>query len=156
MPDSPYRTRNFFADHWLLLANGVFTLLLVLIILAPYLSSAGSKLSGLIYYLFKPTCHQEPARSYFIFGKQLPVCARCTGIYVGMFIGGILFAIFRKKVRKPLPLIAFIILILPLWIDGLGQTFKFWNTGNLFRTLTGLVCSIAVVFFVYPYIDERV
>ena len=28
-------------------------------------------------------CHQRAERSFFIDGRQLPVCARCTGLYAG-------------------------------------------------------------------------
>ena len=28
-------------------------------------------------------CHQRPERSFFFHGQQLPVCARCTGLYAG-------------------------------------------------------------------------
>ena len=28
-------------------------------------------------------CHQRAERSFFIAGTQLPVCARCTGLYAG-------------------------------------------------------------------------
>jgi predicted membrane protein DUF2085 len=27
-------------------------------------------------------CHQRPERSFFLFGIQMPVCARCLGLYV--------------------------------------------------------------------------
>src|SRR5262249_31790615 len=28
-------------------------------------------------------CHQRPERSFFLWSHQMPVCARCTGIYLG-------------------------------------------------------------------------
>jgi uncharacterized membrane protein len=31
-------------------------------------------------------CHQRPERSFFRHGQQLPVCARCTGLYIGAAI----------------------------------------------------------------------
>ena len=32
-------------------------------------------------------CHQIPERSFFWAGQQLPVCARCTGLYVSAALG---------------------------------------------------------------------
>ena len=32
-------------------------------------------------------CHQLPDRSFFLYGRQLPVCARCTGLYLGGLAG---------------------------------------------------------------------
>src|SRR5918994_6016912 len=32
-------------------------------------------------------CHQLPDRSFFIDGRQLPVCARCTGLYISGAVG---------------------------------------------------------------------
>lgn len=31
-------------------------------------------------------CHCLPERSFFIKGKQFPICSRCTGILVGIFL----------------------------------------------------------------------
>jgi uncharacterized membrane protein len=42
-----------------------------------YLASAS------IYYAGSIVCHQRPERSFHLWGVQLSVCARCTGIYVG-------------------------------------------------------------------------
>ena len=32
-------------------------------------------------------CHQRPERSFFVDGHQLPVCARCTGLYLSGALG---------------------------------------------------------------------
>lgn len=42
-------------------------------------------------------CHQMPERSFFYKGKQFPVCARCTGVFIGHLMAVILF-IMKKPV----------------------------------------------------------
>jgi uncharacterized membrane protein len=38
-------------------------------------------------------CHQRPERSFFFGGHQLPVCARCTGLYIGAALGAAIAAL---------------------------------------------------------------
>lgn len=40
-----------------------------------------------LYAAGSVVCHQLPDRSFFIDGRQLPVCARCTGLYLGGLAG---------------------------------------------------------------------
>lgn len=42
---------------------------------------------AIIFAIGGAICHQKPDRSFFIDGHQLPVCARCTGLYVSAAIG---------------------------------------------------------------------
>jgi uncharacterized membrane protein len=69
-----------------------------LILLAPWLGSAASLppgatyLSAAVYWLGALVCHQRPARSFHLAGAQLPVCARCTGLYVSGALGAVLAA----------------------------------------------------------------
>ena len=37
-------------------------------------------------------CHQQPSRSFHVWGTQVPVCARCTGLYASVPLG-VLFAL---------------------------------------------------------------
>jgi hypothetical protein len=43
----------------------------------------------LVYAIGSLVCHQLPERSFHLWTRQLPVCARCTGIYVGAAIGSL-------------------------------------------------------------------
>jgi uncharacterized membrane protein len=36
---------------------------------------------------FALICHQQPERSFFVFGAAVAVCVRCLGIYIGAAIG---------------------------------------------------------------------
>ncbi len=36
---------------------------------------------------FSVVCHQDPARSFWIAGAPVAVCARCLGIYLGAAVG---------------------------------------------------------------------
>jgi len=38
---------------------------------------------GLLFPIGSFVCHQRPERSFVVHGRQLPVCARCTGLYLG-------------------------------------------------------------------------
>ena len=53
---------------------------LALLILGPTLPVP---LAGALYALGSHICHQRPERSFHLFAAQLPVCARCLGIYAG-------------------------------------------------------------------------
>jgi uncharacterized membrane protein len=51
-------------------------------------------LSALVYAAGAVVCHQRPERSFTSAGLQLPVCARCTGIYsvaalIALVLGGV-------------------------------------------------------------------
>ena len=61
----------------------------VSIVVAPFIASrsAGHPLADAgalaIYFVGSAICHQRPERSFHLWGAQLPVCARCTGLYTG-------------------------------------------------------------------------
>lgn len=42
-----------------------------------------------VYAVGAAVCHQLPMRSFHLWGVQMPVCARCTGIYVGAAFGSV-------------------------------------------------------------------
>jgi Predicted membrane protein (DUF2085) len=61
-----------------------------LLLAAPSLSSLSggwAYLSASVYWLGALVCHQRPERSFHVWGGQLPVCARCTGLYLAAAAG---------------------------------------------------------------------
>ena len=59
---------------------------------------------ALIYSAGAVICHQIPERSFFWQGHQLPVCARCTGLY-GSAAFGMLLWIGVKGARRWRPIL---------------------------------------------------
>ena len=47
-------------------------------------AAAGTYLVGSVI------CHQRPDRSFRLWGVQMPVCARCAGLYLGAAVGALL------------------------------------------------------------------
>jgi uncharacterized membrane protein len=76
-----------------------------LILAAPWLGSAGhggqgaAWLSASAYWLGSLVCHQRPERSFHLAGAQLPVCARCTGLYVSG-AAGVMLAWWCRRPRR--------------------------------------------------------
>ena len=82
--------------RWMLITAAiVWAGLLVLAPLAATASAAGSvwyALAFAVYGLGRVICHQLPQRSFYLWTAQLPVCARCTGIYAGGALAAVVAA----------------------------------------------------------------
>jgi len=67
-----------------------------LIAAAPFLatrahaSTLGAAVVLAVYGIGSIVCHQLPDRSFHLLSAQLPVCARCTGIYFGAAAAAVL------------------------------------------------------------------
>lgn len=87
----------------------------------------------------KTGCHQLPGRSFFIKGKQFPVCARCTGLFVGYFIMittmGLIHISFRLSV----------VLCVIMFLDWLVQYLKIKQSNNIRRFITGVSCGYGLM-----------
>ena len=89
-------------------------------------------------------CHQLYERSFHVKGWQFPVCTRCTGLFVGE-VSGLLMLIGRGVFEKYSFMIFFavwVVALLPLAIDGLGQLAEKWVSNNGRRFVTGLICGL--------------
>jgi uncharacterized membrane protein len=59
---------------------------LLLLVAAPFLTTP---VAGPLYLAGALICHQLPDRSFHLQGIQLPVCARCLGLYGGAAMGSV-------------------------------------------------------------------
>lgn len=129
-----------------------------IIILTPYLACSGySELADLLYFLFRSTCHQLPSRSFFVFGCKMPVCARCFGIYAGSLAATLLYPfIYSPDNRRMPPKIFLLLALIPIGLDGGLQFITSYESNNILRLLTGLLCGSALVFYILPAYNDLV
>ena len=162
---------RFIVKHWLTLVNVAVLVFILPILLYPLFMSTGSptltSIAAAIKFAYHATCHQLPERSLFIFGYQMAVCARCFAIYAAFLAGGILFYFLRNKL-KPWDIKLYIILCIPMAIDGFAQLFLVpiprgfdanglvWSTlsNNGIRVITGAIFGLASALFTLPYMQE--
>lgn len=91
-------------------------------------------------------CHQIPSHSFESSGIQFPLCARCSGLYLGSFIG--LAFYFTQGKRKAIPKKGFILLLIFFFLvwagDGVNSFITdflnksiLYETTNMTRLVTG-------------------
>lgn len=87
-------------------------------------------------------CHQLPERSFFIKGKQFPVCARCTGVLLGQFLA-ILLAIVGIRINA----VVSILLLLIMGMDWFIQYVGLLRSNNVRRVITGFSGGLGLFSF---------
>ena len=89
-------------------------------------------------------CHRMPERSFFIKGHQFPVCARCTGGYLGIFLMNLIYFLIIMPYNYQMILLSFV-LIIPSGIDGGTQFLGLRESNNVLRLITGLLLGFGIV-----------
>jgi uncharacterized membrane protein len=132
------------ARRSLVAAELVWTASVVAAAYVESLAHAGSIAHGLaaiVYACGSVICHQRPERSFFLRGAQLPVCARCAGIYAGAALACL--APIRHRLARPGVLVA------AASAPVLASLVYEWSTGvmpaNAIRAATGIALGAAVM-----------
>ncbi len=84
-------------------------------------------------------CHQLPNRSFHIKNFQLPLCARCTGLFLGMFFLAPIISIFT--LGRFYISFSFIVIMI---FDGVLQFTTSYESNNPKRLITGLGAGYGV------------
>jgi uncharacterized membrane protein len=120
---------------------------LALLILAPVLPVP---IAAILYALGSRICHQLPERSFHLFAVQLPVCARCTGLYAGAAAGLLLMlsASIRERLFQCSPRTLLLAGALPTVTTILIEWSGAWAGANDVRAAAGVPLGLAVAFVV--------
>ena len=103
-----------------------------------------------IYNLFSFVCHQDKSLSFVINSHKLAVCSRCTGIYQGFLIGGIMFfTLFKKNINKNTLKHFLIITVLIIMFSKVYQYYIINIFTNLIRWLSGIFIGIIFSYSIY-------
>jgi uncharacterized membrane protein len=120
-------------------------------------SAVDTAIAFVVYGIGRLICHQRPERSFHLVGAQLPVCARCTGIYAGAALMAIVgWCRSRVPARRPTifghtPWTARRVLLVA--VAPMAATLCYeWTTGQTpgpwTRALSGAPLGIAVAWIV--------
>ncbi len=109
-------------------------------LITPFLSAVGEyNLSAKISYILSNACHQNPERSFWLWGYPVSLCARCIGVYIGTTFCCIL-VLFNKL---NISIKVFFIIILFCLTDLILNLFNI-NTGNITRFCIGLIMGLLI------------
>jgi uncharacterized membrane protein len=155
LPESP-KNRTSWLD-WLLLAGGLA------VIVAIWFITPGGLLDKADHVGYA-VCHQIPMRTPFFGGRPLPLCARCSGQFLGALAGLLLLiALGRGKAAQlpPRPVIVVLLGFLAAWaLDGFNSYLTLfpgaphlYEPHNILRTTTGAMQGVALISLVLPFFN---
>lgn len=146
------------AAHWLALAA-------LAIIGVSWLLNSPEGLLGKADAVGYAVCHRIELRTFFIGDIQMPLCSRCTGIYLGAVLGVALMALAgraRAGALPSLPIVGVLFLFIGIMgIDGINSYMKLlpftkniYEPQNWLRLTTGMFNGVAVAGLVYPMFNQ--
>lgn len=109
-------------------------------------------LGTMTYVVGGVVCHQRAARSFELFRVQLPVCARCTGIYAGAVVGALLVflrLIGRSRSSVALPVLRALLVAasFPTVASAGLEVVGVVDPGNVGRALLGMPLGVVLAWF---------
>lgn len=91
-------------------------------------------------------CHRKIDRSFSIWGYTMPLCARCTGILMGFYMGLVL-----EILAVSFSILLSMLFLLPLIVDGVTQMIHLRKSNNLLRFATGFLFGIGYLYLLFAF-----
>lgn len=116
-------------------------------------------------------CHRIDVRSFHMGERQLPLCARCTGMYLGAMLGLVFQAFSGRRRAQGHPagmppvrvLIFLVVLVVAFGVDGVNSYLhlfpgapSLYEPSNLLRLLTGTGMGLTIALVLYPAFNQAV
>ena len=120
----------------------------VVLLAAAPTAAFGGPASGVVYAMGSLVCHQRPERSFHVGLAQLPVCARCSGLYMGAALGAVATLAGRSR-RRDADAAALLRAVLvgaaaPTAVTWTAEALGLWAPSNLVRCAAALPLGAAV------------
>lgn len=131
-----------------------------------WLDKTPSGLLGKADALGYAVCHRIAARSFLVNGRPLPLCARCTGMYLGALVGlTYQYLIARRRTAMPSrgAIAVLAVLALAFGVDGLNSYLHLFPNApgvyepqNWLRLLTGSGMGVVLSAGLFPAFNQTV
>lgn len=141
-------------------------LLLAGTVIGLWLAVTPSGLMGKADAIAYAVCHRISLRSFHLGDRPLPLCARCSGMYLGALLTLIYYTLIRPRagLYPNRRLVAIFVLFGFSWaIDGLNSYMHLfpsaphlYQPSNTLRIITGSLIGIALATLVYPVFNQTV
>ncbi len=154
------RVANRFGDALLKYWDTIIMLVLGVLVLSaisvPFLSYFGfDAFSKSVFFSLHYVCAQIPSHSFYILGHQLGMCARNFSIYASMFLTSIVFVVSKKRLPG-IPWWVWVLMILPMALDGTTQMFGLRESTWQLRLLTGTLFGVGSIWFLLPFMQKTI
>jgi uncharacterized membrane protein len=113
----------------------------------------------ILHFFGKAICHQIKERSLLVSGVTLSVCARDTGIYLGIFSTLVYLILFKRNTKLTIPStkVSFFLLLfmVPMMVDGIGSYSHLFESNSIQRLVTGIGFGYVLPYFLYPLLSAK-
>jgi uncharacterized membrane protein len=111
-------------------------------------------LIDILNFLGGGLCHQISDRTFNIEILYMPVCSRCTGIYLGLFISLITIILLERRIKSEFPSLKIVMVavgvFLIMGLDVVLSFLKIIESNNIIRLVTGFFTGWFIAFLLVP------
>ncbi|OGO13446.1 MAG: hypothetical protein A2Y93_06125 [Chloroflexi bacterium RBG_13_68_17] len=136
-------------------------------VLATWLTQTPAGLLGKVDAIGYAVCHRIDLRSFHLGDRPLPLCSRCTGMYLGALLGFGFLALRGRGRAARLPSLPIVLTFglfgLAFAVDGLNSYLHFfpgapvlYEPSNVLRLVTGTLLGLGLAVVVYPGFHQTV